>query len=261
MTHQSTLELKNYLMNSSDEIIYNIAQILGDRLGFNSMRKRVSSVSDVPKKQAEKEALVDDMLKEIGYFGSNNFAYWGRWNKGVGYHEIVYDVVKLLNKQLKKKLDIPRLATVSEREKMICDQLLCIAFQGKSEQDIARMLNEAGLEIDASKEAAKKIVLQTGAGGFVIALVKILGKKIVTTILSTIVLKIIATKVGQEAAEKIVLRILKQVPQKTISAFVIGLGTLLIAKDILDLSSAATRVTIPVVALISTTRMLEELDK
>lgn len=264
MTHTSDQDLKSYLLRCSNEVLFDVTQILGDHLGFNGMKKRVPSLTDVPSNDEEREALVADIVKEVGYFGSNNIAYWGRWafgsNKAVGYHEIVFDVVKGLNRQLKKKLSIPRVASISEREAMVCDQLLGIAFQGKSEEEIARMLSEAGLDSDATKAAAIKAAVQGGAGGLIIALVKLLGKKTVTTFLSAMVIKIVAAKVGKEAAEKLVFAFLKQVPQKTIAAFMMFVGAVLIAKDVLDLAGPGTRVTIPVVALIASSRMAEKLN-
>lgn len=263
MSHASDQDLKSYLLYSSNEVLYDLAQILGDRLGFNGMKKRVPSVADVPTNQEGREALAADIVNEIGYFGSNNLAYWGRWafgsHKAVGYHEVVFDVVKSLNRQLKKKPNIPRVASVPEREAMVCEQLLGIAFQGKSEEEIARMLSEAGLDSDATKAAAIKAAVQGGAGGIIIALVKLLGKKTVTTFLSAMVIKIVASKVGKEAAEKLVFAVLKQVPQKTIAAFMAFVGWALIAKDVLDLANPGTRVIIPAVALIASARMAEEL--
>lgn len=264
MSHASDQDLKSYLMRCSNEVIYDLAQILGDRLGFSGMKKRIPNVADVPANEEDREVLATDIIKEIGYFGSNNLAYWTRWatgnDKAVGYHEVVFDVVKSLNRQLKKKLNIPRVATVSEQEKMVCEQLLGIAFQGKSEEEIARMLSEAGLDSDATKAAAIKAAVQGGAGGFIIVLVKVLGKKTVTTFLSAMVIKIVAAKVGKEAAEKLVLAVLKQVPQKAVAAFMVFVGGVLIAKDVFDLAGPGTRVTIPVVALIASARIAEELD-
>jgi hypothetical protein len=263
-SHASDEDVKEYLLRCPKEVIFDLAQILGDPLGFNGMKSRVPSVAAVPMSKAERQALVADIVKEIGYFGSNNFAYVGRWmlrrNRAVGYHQVVFDVVKALNRQLKRKLDVPRVASVSERERMVCDQLLGIAFQGKSEEEIARMLKEAGLQHDAIKAAAIKAAVQGGAGGLIVALVKLLGKKTVTNLLSAMVIKLVAAKIGKVAAEKLALAVLKQVPQKTVAAFMTFVGTALIAKDVVDLAAPGTRVTIPAVALVAGARMAEELS-
>ena len=263
MGHASDQDIQNYLQHCSSEVVYDLTQILGDRLGFNGMKNRFASLEAVPIDHDERAALVGEIVREIGYFGSNNIAYWVRWATGgakaVGYHEILFDVTKSLNRQLKKKFKIPRVASVSDRERMICEQLLGIAFQGKSEDEIARMLTEADLDSEATKAAAIKAAEQGGTGGLILALVKLLGKKTVTTFLSAVVMKIIATRIGKEAAEKIVFAVLKKVPQKTVSAFMAFVGVALLAKDVLDLAGPGTRVTIPAIALIASARTSEAL--
>jgi hypothetical protein len=71
MSHASDEDLKSYLMRCPNEVVFDLAQILGDRLGFNRMKNRVPSVADVPSNQEEREALVADIVKELGYFGSS----------------------------------------------------------------------------------------------------------------------------------------------------------------------------------------------
>jgi uncharacterized protein YaaW (UPF0174 family) len=99
--------------------------------------------------------------------------------------------------------------------------------------------------------------VQGGAGGLIIVLVKLLGKKAVTTLLQATVIEIVAAKVGKAAAERLVLAAFKHVSQKTVAALMNFVGVALIAKDVLDLASPARRVTIPAVALIAASRMSE----
>lgn len=263
MKHASDRELCSYLNASSDELLFDLAQIVGDRLGFNGIKGRFESPSGIPKGE-ERGELVETLLRELGYFGSNNLAYVTRAvvgeAKGVGYHEILFEVVQFLNKQLKTKLNVPRIASVEEREYMVSDQISRLVFQGKSEENIAQMLREAGLESDAVKAAAIKAAVQGGAGAAVIGLVKLLGKKTVAHFLAAAAIKIIAMKVGKEAAEKIVARILQKIPQKTIAAVSVYAGVAMIAKDVLDLAGPALRVTVPAVALIASTRTAERLQ-
>ena len=96
---------------------------------------------------------------------------------GIHYAEIVRDTCNDLNKQLKKGVDIPRVASISQREVTICELLLRIQFEGKSEKEITQMLEDAGLDEDAIKQAAKNLLKFAGAGTGLLALVKILGKK------------------------------------------------------------------------------------
>ena len=263
MPHRSTTELVSYLANAPDEVLFDLSQVLGDRLGFNGMKKRFRLPSDIPNGD-DRQALVSELVAELGYFGSHSIAYATRSllkrEKAAGYHEILYDVVKFLNAQLKNKFDIPRVASVADREQMLCSALLGIALQGESEGDIAQMLIEAGLEDEAKNAAAVKAAVQAGTGGLVIVLVKVLGKKTVTAFLAATVVRIVALKVGKEAAEKIVLRVLQKVPQKAFSAFATFVGWALLAKDVVDLASPATRVTVPAVALIASVRTADRLQ-
>ena len=263
MPHRSDQELATYLSNCPSELVFDLSQILGDRLGFNGIRQRFLAPSDIPSGEA-RQALVTELVAELGYFGSNNIAYFARRaiksEKTCGYHETLYDVAKFLNGQLKKKLDVPRIASVPERERMVCDQLLGIALQGKSEEQIAQMLKEAGLKDDAKKAAAIEAAVQGGAGALLITLVAILGKKTVTAFLAATVIRMIALRFGKEAAEKLVLRVLQKVPQKSIAAFTAFIGWALIAKDVVDLTGPAMRVTVPAVALIASVRTAEQLE-
>ena len=222
MAHRSSTALEAYLATCPAEVLFDLSQILGDRLGFNGMRQRLQSPSDIPSGE-DREALAHDLVAELGYFGSNNLAYLARRTlgseKAVGYGEVLYDVVKFLNGELKKKLNVPRVASVKDREQMVCSQLLGIAFQDKTEGQISQMLTEAGLDQEAKKAAAIKAAVQGGSGALVIALVKILGKKTVTAFLAATVIRLVALKVGKEAAEKLVFRVLQKVPQKAFAAF------------------------------------------
>lgn len=263
MSHRSSAALEAYLATCPAEVLFDLSQILGDRLGFNGMRERCQSSSDIPSGE-DRHVLAHDLVAELGYFGSNNLAFLARRvlksEKAVGYHEVLYDVVKFLNGQLKNKLNVPRVASVKDREQMVCSQLLGIAFQGKTEEQIAQMLSESGLDQEATKAAAIIAAVRGGSGALVIALVKVLGKKTVTAFLAATVIRLVALKVGKEAAEKLVFRVLQKVPQRSLAAFAAFVGWALIAKDVLDLAGPATRVTVPAVALIASIRTAESLE-
>lgn len=263
MTRKTDEDLEAFLFRSHNTVVYDLAHLAGDRLGFNGLRKRIASPEHVPQAGDERLELIKEIVKELCYFGSNNFAYLGRWivgqERGVRYHTIVYDVSLALNRNLKKKADIPRVASVEERERMICGQLLGAIFDGKDELQIATMLDEAGLGGDAAKPAAIKAAVQAGAGSLLLALTKLLGKRAVKELLCAIAYKIVAQKVGKEAAEQLVKVIVKKIPQKTFSRLLGWIGALLIVKDVIDLASPGLRVTIPVVALIAMLRQSETL--
>lgn len=262
--HRSSVELVDFLVGAHSEVLVDLCKILGDRMGFNDLRSRYCASDRIPNEPALRRALATELAVELEYFSANNLAYWSRVltseNRGVGYHEALHDVCKALNKQLNKKIQIPRVASVAERESMVCSQLLGIAFQGKTEVEIARMLAEAELEVDAKKARAIHAAIVDGGGALLIGLVKLLGKRTVTSLTFSTLKWIITKKLGREAAEKLIFAVAKKTTQKAVSTFASGIGLALIAWDLVSLAGPATRVTIPAVALIATVRCAGRLD-
>lgn len=262
MSH-SNGKLEAFLFRAPDTVLHTLAHLTGDRLGFNGLRKRISSVKDVPQTEDDRRELIETIIRELRYFGSNNFAYLGRWvtrrERGVAYHTVVYDVSRALNRHAKKKIEIPRVASVEDRERMICGQLLGIIFEGKTDEQIATMLEEAGLGGDPAKPAAIKAAIQAGAGGLLLALTKLVGAPGVTQLLSAVAVKIVAEKLGKQAAEQLIKIVAEKIPEKAFSRLLGWVGVILIVKDFIDLASPGLRVTIPAVALIASLRQAESL--
>jgi DNA-binding phage protein len=99
MAHRSNTELTAYLATCPAEVLFDLSQILGDRLGLNGMRKRFQSPSDIPSGE-NRQLLANDLVAELGYFGSNSIAYLTRRimksEKAVGYHEVLYEAAAYL---------------------------------------------------------------------------------------------------------------------------------------------------------------------
>jgi uncharacterized protein YaaW (UPF0174 family) len=262
MSH-SNEQLEAFLFRCPDTVLHTLAHLTGDRLGFNGLRKRISTVKDVPQSENDRRELIKTIIRELRYFGSNNFAYLGRWitrrERGVSYHTVVYDVSRALNRHAKKKIELPRVAAVEDRERMICGQLLGMIFEDKTDEQIATMLEEAGLGADSTRPAAIKAAIQAGGGGLLLALTKLLGVSGVTQLLSAVAVKIVAKQIGKEAAEQLIKIVAEKVPEKAFSRLLGWIGVLLIVKDIIDLASPGLRVTIPAVSLIAALRQTESL--
>jgi hypothetical protein len=60
MTHASDQDLKSYLLRCPNEVLFDVTQILGDRLGFNGMKKRVPSLEGAHSATGGKTLSVDD---------------------------------------------------------------------------------------------------------------------------------------------------------------------------------------------------------
>ena len=263
--HRSSRELAEFLTTAHKEVLFDLTRILGDRAGFNDLKADFPTSDDIPSAPGDRRKLAMRLVDELGYFASNNISYWTRTvsgdDKAVGYHEALLDVCETLNKQLKKKVEIPRVATVAEREMMICSQLLSIALQGKSEEEIVQMLEEANLKADAKKARAIKSAVLDGSGTAIIALVKILGKKTVTSLSFSALNWMITKRLGKEAAERLILALAKQTAQRTVALFTMAIGAALIAWDVLSLMGPATRVTVPAIGLIATVRCARRIEE
>lgn len=262
MLDKSDSELATFLQGADTDTVVALADLMRTVLSRDAKElAEVVHTAVPPAGSDERFALADSMVRQLRYFGSDSIAYLARSafadEPGVHYYEILHDVVKLLNKQVKKnKISIPRVASVRDYEELLCETLLRVQFQGKTEAEIAQMLIEAGLEKDAALAAAEGVAKWGTGGAGVVGLVKLLGKRAVKDIIQRIVVWVVAKKIGRDAAEKLAERLLKGVAQRTIAAFLSGVGWALIAWDVISLASPATRITLPCVALIATSRTM-----
>lgn len=267
MKNKSDRELVDFLSEVDSVTIETLIQMMDTKwqVDVDNIKSDFQSTG-VPDPSTSKRAeLAEKLVYILRYFGSHSISYSVRMifsdEPGVHYSEICRDVSKNLNKQLKKHIDIPRVASVSDYEHNICEIMLKIQFEGKTEEEIAEMLKDSGLDRDAIKQTAKELAKFAGVGTGLLALVKILGKKTVTEIISKIIVMIVAKKLGEEAAKKLAARILAKLAQKTIAKIISGVGWVLLIWDAVDLLSPATRITIPSVCLIAAVRTARRLEK
>lgn len=267
MGNAADRELVEFLSEIDSETIQTLVSMLDTfwQNNVDSIKTDILSKGGIPESgTTERSELALKLVNILRYFGSDSIAY--SWRKvvamepGVHYTEILRDVFNNLNKQLKKHEEIPRVASVSEYEQRICETMLKIQFEGKSEKEIAQMLEDAGLDQDAIKQTAKELAKFGVAGTGLLVLVKLLGKRIVTELIKKLIIMVVAKKLGQDAAEKLAGRILAKVAQKTVAKIISGIGWALFVWDAIDLAGPATRITIPVVSLIASVRTAKELE-
>lgn len=266
MKNKADRDLIDFLSEIDGETIETLIRMMDTfwQTDIDSIKVELLSTGVPAAGTSERVELSEKLVHIIRYFGSHNIFYGLRMifseEPGVHYSEICRDVCKNLNKQLKKHIDIPRVASVSEYENMICEIMLRIQFEGKSEEEIAQMLEDAGLDEDAIKQTAKELAKFAGAGTGLLALVKILGKKIVTEIISKLIVMIVAKKLGEEVAKKLAARILAKFAQKTFAKIISGIGWALLIWDAVDLAGPAKRITIPSGSLIASVRTARRLE-
>jgi hypothetical protein len=258
-------DLVSFLSGIDPETIETLIQMLDTfwQVEVDSIKDNISRKGIPEAGTPERIELAKKIVYIIRYFGSHNIAYLIRTlfsdEPGVPYGRICKDVCHSLNRQLKKGVDIPRVASVSDYETMICEIMLRLQFEGKSEAEIAQMLNDAGLEEDAVKQTAKELAKFAGPGFALLALVRVLGKKIITELIHKLIVMIVAKKLGEEAAKKIAARLLAKVAQKTLARIISGIGWVLLVKDAIDCAGPAKRITIPSVSLIAALRTAQQL--
>lgn len=269
MAKNGNEQLVEFFETAEPETIWAIIGLMDTfwQIAIDEIKGQFESVSCIPTcGSVERNELALKLAAQLRYYGSNGIAYATRYvvsdEAGVDYTQIVRDVMKLLNKELKAKAKIPRVASLSEYEQIICEQIIQIQFQGKSEEEIAGMLKDSGLDKEAIAHAKKVLAKVGGAGAGLIALVKLLGKKAVKEIMKSILIWMITRFVGKEAAQKLLEAAAAKLSQKLVAGSIAFLGWGLLAWDaVFSLTSPANRITVPCVAWISADRCMKRLKE
>jgi len=231
------------------------------------LAEQYETVENIPRAPSKKRReLAEALVGLLRWYGSDAIAYVARWafgkEPGVHYHEIVRDVAKQINGNLKKKnrRDLPRVASVNEWEELIVEMLLSGVFKDRTQEETAQMLQEAGLDQDAAVNAARKF--GPGLSGVTLpVLVQTLGKKTVTVLLKDILFAVTYKFVGKEAAKKLAQRLIIKFAQRSWAKFISTIGWALVGVDVLLFTtSPATRITVPAVAAISVFRTRAALE-
>jgi len=264
----SDTQLIEYLTKCDAVALHSVVVSLKSKLSGSSgeLAERYPTPESIPNTRTKaRKDLAQAVVGLLRWYASDSIAFLFRkvfsGDGGIHYHEIVRDVANLLNGRLSKKdrVKIPKAASVAETERVIIQVLLRLSFKDKSQEEIAQVLKEAGLEKDAAWAAAKKY----GAGLSSVTipvLTKILGKKTVKVLIERIMVAILSKTIGKEAASAIAKRLLIQVSQKAITRFLNVVGWILAGLDVLLFTtSPAKRMTVPTVALIAVFRERDRL--
>lgn len=267
MKNKEDDRLVQFLSTADPHLSLTLVKMMDSILSIDVEKlKSYKTEEDIPKSMSpERTEYSEGVVNQLRYFGSHNIAYILRnissEEPGVHYPEILRDVLKILNKELKEKVEIPRVDTVDEYEMILCELLLKITFQDKPLEKIIQMLENSGLDKDSSILAAKQLAKKGAAGAGLVGLVKILGQRTVTVLIEKIIMAILTKWLGEEAAKKMAEKILGKLAQKTFAKVVTGIGVFLIVWDVIDLGKSATRITVPCVSLIAATRVSEKLNR
>jgi hypothetical protein len=264
----SDLDLMAYLGRCAPVELHTLITLMKSRLSPQSQKlaARYPSPERVPQAgDEERRPLAQEVAGLLAWFGSNTVGYGARrlmrQDGGAPYARILRDVARQLNLSLKRRdrLKLPRLASIAEWEEIIVNLLLAGTLKGKTPDELAPMLVEAGLEEDAARAAARRFGPGMVAVGLPL-LVSTLGEKGVVLVLEQVLVAVAYRFVGKEAAGTIAKALLAGLARRSWTPVVAAAGWVLVGIDVLRFATApATRVTIPCVAALSVFRMRERL--
>lgn len=281
MSLSSDEQLREFLVEAEDEIIAATFEFIDSMWSLKSRRfKRYHSRENIAElSRNEREAVVAELIYHLKYYGSDGLSYLTRKamrrEAGVTYMTMLRDVAREWNKMLRpplkagplskpllfigigghKPYDIPRIASVEKYEEIIVEMIVSKHLSSMSQDELQEALREAGLDEDAATKAAKDMARQTIAGGVLVVLVKVLGKKAVKEIVLSVLQAIAQKQIGKEGAKKLVETLAKKAPQKVFARLISYVGWVLIAWDVVMIpSSPATRITIPTITYLAAMR-------
>lgn len=224
-------------------------------------QKYDSDESDSRDKDLYRIGLIDEIDKQIRYFGSSNVAYFKRaitkglhlsensQEAGVNASEIVYDVFNKLG--VKSKLGPASIETRLERlvKRVVEKEILKM-----DPKQLTKAFEAIGMGEADSNSILEKIK-QNGKVAILPALIKILGPEITIKVVETIVISMIAQLTGAEAAKQLMKEVFRRNP------WVNALGPVVWAVSgswfAYDIQGPAFRKTVPVCLYLGIVSMRE----
>jgi hypothetical protein len=264
--HTANQQLVSFLNKTDKETFLLVARVLttATHPRFRATINKLHHDKGVPQADTpERLALSRKVASHLRYMGSHDLMCGLRLLTGkeaqANYMDVIRDCARQLNRRIKlHKFTLPAAGSLEQYEEIIVGELLQISFAGKSTEEIATILEDAGLEHKAAVNLALDLTKLGVPGVGIAALCKALGKKQITDIVILALQNILARIIGKEAAAKLLEELLKKVPQNTVKLWLRMLGNGLMAIDAIHfVCSPARRVVIPSVALISVLRYQE----
>lgn len=208
----SDSQLTAYLALCDPVELHTVIAMMRSKLSAKSKelaRRYPTPESIPPAGSKDRQALARVTVNLLRWFGSNTIGYGLRrlmkQHGGASYHRIVADVARHINLKHGQRGSLPRMATVTEWEEIVVRSLLVGAVQGKSAEEVAQMLHEAGLKMDAARATAMK--LGTGATGVALPLLLTgLGRKVAGTLLEQVMVGLALRYIGKDAVQVVAKR-------------------------------------------------------
>ncbi|MGN2250263.1 hypothetical protein ACFWZ1_09335 [Frateuria sp. GZRe14] len=198
------MNLKAILKKCTDEDFQYVSEVLDNYASFTNDSKRKKLLRDPSKR----EELIDLLDEQIRYFGSADLAYFARAvssrDPGISSSELVADVCEKL------KVKIRQGASIEAMLEQLVAATVDKELRSKSAEDLAKTFRDFKIgdkERDLFLEHVK-----TKGEVLVPLLIEVLGPKVATGVIETVVVGIIARFIGQQAAKKLVTEVIKRNP-------------------------------------------------
>lgn len=233
--------MKNILRKCEMHDFNYLSEVLDNYLAFTDDGKRKKLLLELESYPSKKEELVVLIDEQIRYFGSADGAYFARVllgkNGAVSANEMVSDVCEKLKVKVKEG------GSIESRLEQLVSAVVDKEVRSKKPAELAKMFKDMNIG-DKESELFISHLKANGEVLIIPLLFEFLGPKVALGIIESIVVGLIATIVGKQAAQLIVKEFMKRNPWLNALGPVMWVisGTWLA----LDLQGPAYRKTIPI---------------
>ena len=255
-------ELRDWFVDQGLDCLYSLENVLQGRYFNDVVTDFFFRNKEIFEESERNQYLATLVLHELKEYAGNSLNFL---IKKPRYSQILNKVHKRIGKQFKQKAPIT--ATIVQREEAIAMMVLQDVIKNLTEEEIHDILK--GVDLDSTQENRSRIIFETLSGAGFLALSKFLGGKLIKEIafkmLERYIMNKIGNRLGQQVAQKVahegaerILQIAgKKLPHYIFRGAAATIGWAFLAKDILDVSGEASRITTPMVVQISLYRTLQ----
>ncbi len=199
--------MKTILQKCTKSDFEYLSEVLDSYISFTNDEKRKSLLE--MKTMQDRKELIDLIDKQIRYYGSSDIMYLLRSifsdNGAVSAEEIILDVAD----KLKVKIKVG--SSVEKSLETIAKSVVERELLSKTPEELYGYFKKIGVG-DTDNKAIIEFMKKNGTVTILPILTQILGPKVTFSILQSILITVISSMIGREAAKKIVQELLKRNP-------------------------------------------------
>lgn len=218
-----------------------LSEVLDNYFSFTDDSKRKKLLLELSNNPSKKEELVTLVDEQIRYFGSADAAYFTRTLLGqsgaISASELVSDVCEKL------KVKVKQGGSIESRLEQLVYAIVDKEVRGKTPAELSKIFKDMNIG-DKESELFLSHLKTNGEVLIIPLLIEFLGPKIALNIIEVIVVGLIATVVGKQAAQLIVKELISRNPW--LNALGPVMWVISGAWLALDLQGPAYRKTVPI---------------